>query len=128
MGKSKSASCLRPEDAKKWPIFDLDSSDYWPGSSSLVGLPWYLCKIIDTAAVPGAIVLVSAHKPVRQALRLLGVTYVSVRPPGDPNGDKKAKQIYEKTKQIYLKREVSPPPIRRDLFAVQTVLRALRVC
>lgn len=117
MGKSRSVSCLdglAGEAAKKWTIYDLDSSMYWPGGGP-GGLPYYLCKIMEKAAVPGAIVLVSAHKLLRWVLRVLGVKYVSVRPPGD-----------SKTKELYLAREVSPPPIRRDLFAAQPVLRALR--
>lgn len=72
---------------------------------------------METAAKPGAIILVSAHKLLRQALFLLGVKYVSVRPPRD-----------SKTKQIYLAREVSPPPLRRDLFPAQPILHALRAC
>lgn len=113
MGKSRSVSRLAGlsgEAGKKLTIYDLDSSEFWPGGSE-AGLPYYLCKIMEKVAMRDAIVLVSAHKLLRNVLFLLGVKYVSVRPPGDP-----------KTKQLYLAREVSPP------HSVETCSRYSQFC
>ncbi|KAK7699992.1 hypothetical protein SLS64_011218 [Diaporthe eres] len=109
MGKSSSVSCLAGlagEAGKKWTIYDLDSSEFWPGRSK-AGLPYYLCKIIETADKPGAIILVSAHKLLRQALFLLGVKYVSVRPPRGST-----------TKQLYLAREAKRHRTTKGLYKV----------
>ncbi|KAG6367831.1 hypothetical protein INS49_002026 [Diaporthe citri] len=101
------------EAAKIWPIYDLDSSEFWPGGGP-AGLPYYLCKIMETAAIPGAIVLVSAHKLLRQVLLLLGVKYVSVCPPGNPGT-----QVCKEAKRKYLEREETRHPEDKALYAMK---------
>lgn len=99
--------------AEKWKVHDVDSATYGIKDSTAALLK-YLSEIRKQAAIPGAIVLGSAHDVVQLGLFYLGVKFIRVRPRGD-------------AKATFLAREVSPP-LGRDLLEVRPVLRALRAC
>lgn len=66
------------------------------------GLDVYVSKIKEAAGIRCAIVLVSAHEPVRQALLEKGVKFIRVHPPLELPESKEAKRAF-------LEREVSDP-------------------
>ena len=83
----------------------MDSEVYWDRNDK-AGLGVYVSKIKEAAGIRNAIVLVSAHEPVRQALLEKGVKFVRVHPPLGPPESREAKQAF-------LEREVSDPPVLR---------------
>lgn len=85
------------------PVADVDSAEYWIEREDPARLEDYVRKIMEQAARPRAIVLVSEHPLVRESLFLSGVEYVRVDP-------------HKEDMNVMFEREVSPLSCVESLF------------